>query len=217
MSHGPHPMLRPLLIAGLITLLVTAVRLVGELQGWGALWFGGNTAGAGALVGIVWLVPVFGFWFGRRLQRAGLGPASVRRAFVAPLVGVLGAIAVTAVSLLALPIEKATVFHVMTVAWPLAGLAALWAWPRLFGTNLLYGVLARAPIVALTYYAIAEGWDTHHTALAEGAPKFDDAGRAQILTLAQVCLWLPFTALVGGVFGALGAATMRGRREGVHA
>lgn len=210
-------MLRPLLIAGLITLLVTAVRLVGELQGWGALWFGGSTAGAGALIGIVWLVPLFGFWFGRRLQRIGRGPTSLRRAAIAPLVGVLGAIGVTAASLTFLSLDKPTVFQVITIAWPIAGLCALYGWPRLFGTNLTYAVLARAPIVALTYYAIAQGWDTHHTALAEGAPAVDDAGRARILTVAQVCLWLPFTALVGGMFGALGAATVRGRREEVRA
>lgn len=204
-------MLGPVLLAAVITLAITVLRLVGELQGWSPLWFGDNTAGAGALVGIVWLVPVFGFWFGRRLQATGHGPASLRRALMAPLMGVLTAIAVTAVSLLALPIEKTTVFRVMTVAWPAAGLLALWAWPPMFGVNLVYSVLARAPIVALTYYAIAKGWDTHHAALAEGAPSVDDAERAWILTVAQVCLWLPFTAMVGGVFGALGAASVRAR------
>lgn len=210
-------MLRPLLLAALITLGVTAVRVVGELRGWGALWFGGSSAGAGAVVGIVWLVPLFGFWFGRRLQQTGRGPTSMRRATVAPLVGVLGAIGVTAASLTFLQLEKTTIFEVITIAWPVAGLGALYGWPRLFGTNLAYGVLARAPIVALTYYAIAEGWDTHHTALAEGAPTVDDAGRARILVVAQACLWLPFTALVGGVFGALGAASARGHRAGARA
>jgi hypothetical protein len=203
-------MLRPLLVAAAVTLAVTLLRLTGELQGWSGPWFGGRTAGARALVGIVWLVPVFGFWFGRRLQRDG-GPPSPRRALLAPLAGVFLAIGVTAVSVLALPIERTTVFTVISVTWPLAALFALWGWPRLCGVNLAYAVLARAPLVALTYVAIARGWDTHHVALADGAPEVDDAGRARILVTAQVCLWVPFTLLVGGVFGALGAASARRR------
>ena len=62
-----------------ITLAVTLLRLVGELQGWSPLLFNREAGGGGALVGISWLVPVFGAWFGWKLA----GPARARRASVA--------------------------------------------------------------------------------------------------------------------------------------
>ena len=77
-----HPV-RPgqlILVPALITLAVTALRLVGELQGWSPLLFSKEAGGGGALVGISWLVVVFGAWFGWRLARAGQGPGAIGRA-----------------------------------------------------------------------------------------------------------------------------------------
>jgi hypothetical protein len=51
---------RLLLVPALITLAVTVVRLVGELMRWNPTFFSREAGGAGAIVGIVWLVPVFG-------------------------------------------------------------------------------------------------------------------------------------------------------------
>jgi len=63
-----------------ITLAVTLLRLVGELQGWSpALFNRGDKPFSPSLVGIVWLVPVFGAWFGWKLTRAGSGPGSLGR------------------------------------------------------------------------------------------------------------------------------------------
>ena len=64
-----------ILVPAVITLAVTLLRLVGELQGWSPALFS-RAAGGGRLVGISWLVPVFGAWFGWKLARAGSGPAA---------------------------------------------------------------------------------------------------------------------------------------------
>ena len=64
-----------------ITLAVTLLRLAGELMGGSDTLFNRAPGGAGAIVGIVWLVPVFGYYFGHRLARLGVRPGSTGRLF----------------------------------------------------------------------------------------------------------------------------------------
>jgi len=66
-----------ILVPAVITLAVTLLRLVGELQGWSPTLFNRDCGFCGALVGIWLLVPVFGAWFGWKLNRAGSGPVSL--------------------------------------------------------------------------------------------------------------------------------------------
>src|SRR6187402_1894350 len=71
-----------ILVPAVITLAITLLRLVGELQGWSpALFNRGDKPFSPSFVGIFWLVPVFGAWFGWKLARAGSGPGSLGRAF----------------------------------------------------------------------------------------------------------------------------------------
>src|SRR6266568_4801110 len=58
-----------ILIPSLITLAITILRLVGELQNWSPTFFSRAAGGAGAVVGIVWLVPVFGAWFAVKVTK----------------------------------------------------------------------------------------------------------------------------------------------------
>ena len=65
MSQDASRIGKLILVPAVITLAVTLLRLVGELQGWSpALFNRGDKAWSPGLVGIVWLVPVFGAWFG---------------------------------------------------------------------------------------------------------------------------------------------------------
>jgi hypothetical protein len=66
-----------ILVPAVITLAVTLLRLVGELQGWSPALFSRAAGGGGALVGISWLVPVFGAWFGWKLAKAGGSPGRI--------------------------------------------------------------------------------------------------------------------------------------------
>ena len=82
MSQDASRIGKLILVPAVITLAVTLLRLVGELQGWSpALFNRGDKPFSPSLVGIVWLVPVFGAWFGWKLTRAGSGPGSLGRAF----------------------------------------------------------------------------------------------------------------------------------------
>lgn len=55
----------------LITLAVTALRLLGALGGLPDVLVNREAGGAGAIIGIVWLSPIFAVWFGRKHAQAG--------------------------------------------------------------------------------------------------------------------------------------------------
>ena len=78
-----------ILIAAVLSLIVSLVRLYGEVQGWAPTIFSTEAGGGGSPLGITWLVLVFGFWFGRRLARDGSRPRSTLLAFVLPIVGIV--------------------------------------------------------------------------------------------------------------------------------
>ena len=78
----PRPSVgRLILVPALITLAITLLRLAGELLRWSPSLFNRAPGGPGALVGIVWLIPLFGIYFALRLARAGRsdsGPDTLR-------------------------------------------------------------------------------------------------------------------------------------------
>src|SRR2546425_9157559 len=71
-----------ILVPSLITLGVTILRVVGELQNWSPVLFGKAAGGGGAVVGIAWLPIFFGIYFALKLSGAGAGSASLGRTFV---------------------------------------------------------------------------------------------------------------------------------------
>jgi len=63
-----------ILMPVVISIVVTLVRLVGELMEGPSILFGRQAGGGFALVGITWLVPVFGTYFAVKLIRTGYRP-----------------------------------------------------------------------------------------------------------------------------------------------
>src|SRR4030095_9815873 len=61
-------------VPALITLGVTLLRLIGELLNWSPVLFNREAGGGGALVGIAWLVPIFGIYFALKLSQPGTAP-----------------------------------------------------------------------------------------------------------------------------------------------
>src|SRR5262245_65997581 len=76
-----------IMVPALITFGVTLLRLVGELMHWSPKLFNPAPGGPGALVGIAWLVPVFGIYFAWKLATAGEVPASLGMAIGFPVLG----------------------------------------------------------------------------------------------------------------------------------
>jgi hypothetical protein len=164
-------------------------------------------------VGIAWLVPVFGAWFGWRLARSGERAGGVGRALglailafaLVPASGfIAGTLGVGQTSLAMLG-----VFAVVAVA----GLAvAFLAWPALGRVLLLYGLAARVPVVLVMLAAILGNWGTHYDVAPPGAPEMSGLWKwAVIGLLPQMTIWLWFTSVVGGIFGIV-AGAIAGRR-----
>ena len=204
---------RLILVPAIITLAVTLLRLVGELQGWSPRFFSKEAGGGGALVGIAWLVPVFGAWFGWKLAGSGERAGSLGRALgltilafaLLPASGfVAGKVGVDQTSLAMLG-----VFALVSVA----GLAvAFLAWPALGRVLLAYGLAARIPVVLVMLAAILGNWGTHYDVPPPGAPEMSGLWKwAVIGLLPQLTIWLWFTSVVGGIFGIV-AGAIAGRR-----
>jgi hypothetical protein len=69
--RGDDPsVFRMILFPSLITLAVTVVRLIGELQRWSTTFFNPEPGGGGAIFGISWLAIVFAIYFAVRVNKS---------------------------------------------------------------------------------------------------------------------------------------------------
>jgi hypothetical protein len=215
-AGGSRGGVMPLVAIGAVAAaIVSGVRLYGELEGWnhqlmGKNLFSTDAGGGGSLFGVATLVPIFGFWFGRRLASTGRSPSSTGRSL---LMHVLGLAVCGAVMWAALGSGWITDWKQRGLAFcvgcSVTGLFALIAWPAGWLVNAFFGVLTRAPIVLIQYVAIHKGWNTHYSKAHPEVP-VDPDSVAFALTLAQATFWpLAFTTLVGGFCATLGAATVR--------
>lgn len=203
------------LVPALLTLVVTVVRLCGEIFGWSEAVFGKPEAGGGsALVGISWLIFVFGLWFGFRLQRAGAGPASRGRALILSLVafGIVfgGMPLLQALDVMWFP-DKEHPGESRGLGWMLGLLAcgcivSAIAWGRAAMTLLVYGVLARLPVVLVTWIAVGQPtWNTHYTKVPAFFTNVAEADRLSFLLMPQATFWPGVTVLAGTAMACIGA------------
>ena len=214
-----------ILVPAVITLAVTLLRLVGELQGWSpALFNRGDKPFSPSLVGIVWLVPVFGAWFGWKLIRAGSGPGSLGRAFgvtfaalaVMPLAAFLAPKAGIVPGHMWRPnvpiTESLTILSVFVVVFFVGIAIGILAWPALGRTLLAYGLAARIPIALLMLVAMLGNWGTHYDARPSYPPQMSTLGWWVALGLApQLSFWMWYTIAFGALFGIVAAAIARRR------
>jgi hypothetical protein len=208
---------RLVLVAGGITLAVTLARLAGELLHLSPTLFGDAT-GAGALVGISWLVPLFGAWFGTRLGRQEAPPRPL--VGLARLVGAGALMPLLGVAARPLGInpQSLTMLALFSLA-AIAGVAlALPAWPRLGRALLGYALAARVPVALLMLFAILGHWGTHYDPVL---PKeLQPMTRLQtwlwLGALPQLTIWIAYTLVIGGLFG-LAAGVVAARRRSAAA
>lgn len=215
------PSIRSLvLIPALVTLAVTILRLVGELQNWNDLLFSNVAPGGEAkpgFVGIAWLMPIFGFWFGYRLRRATGQPAhagkAARRFALGAVILIGGLFGLIALGLVVMPTAKEPGEPSgLPYSLALAGLATIVmfpAWTRLGLTLIVYGVLARLPVVVVTWLALQNDWNSHYVKLPAGTVLPTDMDPFVFLALPQLTFWIVTTLMIGGLFGCLGAAIAR--------
>jgi hypothetical protein len=201
-----------ILVPAVITFAITLLRLFGELQNWSPRFFSRQAGGAGAVVGIVWLVPIFGVYFAWKLAKAGLVPGAGR------VIG-HGALAF-GLMVLTLVIGHNTIpnqraqFGVYLVASVIAAWIAYRGWPALGRTLLLYGLAARIPVALVMLVAIFANWGTHYDVAPPNFPEMAPLPKwFMIGFLPQMFMWIPFTIYLGTLFGGLTLLAARSRRE----
>jgi len=213
-----------ILVPAVITLAVTLLRLVGELQGWSRTLFNRECGFCGALVGIWLLVPVFGAWFGWKLTRAGSGPGSLSRAFgltlaalaVMPLAGFLAPRAGILPEHMWRPnvpvTESLTILSVFTAVSIVGVAIGILAWPALGRALLAYGLAARIPVALLMLVAMLGNWGTHYDIRPSYPPQLSTLAWWVTLGLApQLGFWMWYTIGFGALFGIVAAAIARRR------
>jgi len=179
---------------------------------WSPFWFNPEPGGGAALIGIVWLAPVFGIYFALKLKSVGETP-KIGRTIGFSLLGLLilvgGFILVSAVFQLGTPLFIITVNLIAVVA----GFIQLKGWPRLSKTLLAYGYAARIPVVLVMFYAIKGNWGTHYDGPPPGFPELGWFSEF-LLTglLPQLLIWVAFTMITGALAGAI-AAAIAGHRK----
>jgi hypothetical protein len=211
-EHAEGPSLKSLiLVPALITLAVTVVRLVGEVQTWSPRFFSREAGGAGAIVGIVWLVPVFGVYFATKLAKAGAAPGAGRVIGHAALAFLLLALSVAAASRMIA--NRNAQFVVYMIASVVAAWVAYRGWPSLGRTLLAYGLAARVPVILVMLAAIFASWGTHYDVPPPGFPQMAPLPKWFFIgVLPQLFIWVPLTIYVGALFGGLALLAV-GRRQ----
>ena len=216
-SGNRVPIARLTLVPSVITLLVTLLRLIGELKHWSPALFNPSAGGGGALVGITWLVPIFGIYFALKLSNSGEGPVGVGRAIGLAVLG-LGVLVGGSILAIAPQIHlpgKQVIGLLLMVA---AAALQFRTWPALSKALLAYGYAARIPVAIVMYFAIRGNWGTHYDVLPPGFsdmsfwPKY-----VQIGLIPQLIFWVAFTVIVGTLFGGIATAIFSRRKIGVPA
>jgi len=201
---------RLILVPALITLAITALRLVGELAQWNPTFFSRQAGGGAAIVGIVWLVPVFGVYFARKLVAAGQGPTAPGRALGRALLGLL-VVPASAFLGRALNLAFPGAIAVIGAFSVLAALIAFRGWPSLGRVLVAYGLAARIPVALLMLVAMMANWGTHYELGPPDMPPMGLLARWFLIGLVpQLTFWIAFTVVVGLIFGSV-AAMLGGR------
>ena len=209
-------------IPALITLGITILRLVGELQHWPKPWFSGAAGGGGAIVGISWLPIIFGPYFALKLAGAGEGPSTMGKAIGMALAG----FGVLILGIVALGLAARSPHRGLTAIGFLVTLVAAFipriVWRSLGNTLLAYAFAARIPVLIVMFFAMrgngGQGWGTHYDAVetalvnASFATKF-----IYEAVLPQMTFWIAWTVVVGLILGIIVASLVRPGRKAAPA
>lgn len=208
-----------IIIPAAITLAVTLLRLAGELLHWSPSFFSREAGGAGAVVGIVWLVPIFGVRFALTLSKAGQRPPGTASALGYSILGfamlpVVGFLATK----LGLSAQSFATFALYVVVSVLGGIVAFRGWPALGRALFAYGLAARVPVAIVMLFAILGNWGTHYDIAPPGFPEMSAISKWLLIgVLPQLTFWMWFTIAAGGIFGAIAVALAGRTRRPVPA
>jgi hypothetical protein len=204
-GRAPVSITKLVLLPALITLGITILRLVGELEHWSTTLFNPQPGGFLGIVGIVWLVPIFGIYFALKLTSAGEGPPSMLHSIFWAIVGFV----IFAAGFYLYNWVMKSIYGVLLM-WALAAAAAAlqfpW-WRALWKTLIVYGLAARVPVAIVMALATRYEWQSHYSTFVPKNPK--------IITyflfgfIPQLVWWVSFTIVIGSLFGIAAIALVR--------
>ena len=201
-------------VPALITLAITILRLVGELQHWPSVLFSRQAGGGGAIVGISWLPIIFGPLFAIKLVGSGKGPASGGKAIGFAFAGLLvlfGSMAWAQSMFSNISALLLIPFALMLLSAFIPGIG----WKALGTTLLAYALAARIPVLIVMFLAMkgngGAGWGTHYDAIASQLVHASFATKyIEEALIPQMTLWIGWTVVIGSLFGSV-AGAIKGR------
>lgn len=202
-------------VPALITLLVTIVRLVGELMEWSPTLFGRAAGGGGSVVGIVWLVPIFGIYFGWKLVKSGYqipGAGKVIGMYFLIILAALGlTFGISALAPTTFPDESIAQLALVAIISAIGVYVAQRPWPELASVLFNYALAARIPIVIIMLIAMYGDWQTHYDVPPPGFPDTYGVFMKWVIIglIPQLTIWIFFTVLIGGIFAGVTAALVK--------
>ena len=213
-NNGPSSVKDMILVPAVITLAVTILRLAGELNGWSPVLFNPEAGGGAAVVGITWLVPVFGVYFALKLVRSGSAPASAGRVLAHSAAGLAAAVAIM-IGGGWLVGENYPVAMLVPAAGGIVGMTiACRGWCALGRILFYYALAARIPVILITLPAVLGNWGTHYDAPPPGFPEM--SAMAKFFwsgVVPQLTVWVAYTMVVGALFGGIALLVTRSRRS----
>jgi hypothetical protein len=190
-----------IVVPAVITLAVTLLRLLGELQHWPSLFFNRAAGGGGAIVGISWLPVIFGPYFAVKIARAGDEPARFGKAFGFAALGVIIFLAGSFLSFARGFSPGRMLLGLLVMA--AAGALQFVPWRAFAKTLIAYAYAARIPVVIVMFFAIRGDWGTHYDALPpEGViPSGFWLKYLYIALIPQLVMWTAYTIVLGALIG----------------
>ncbi len=210
MSNGSAGIWKYILVPSIVTLLVTVIRLIGELRHWNQIFFGRAAGGGGSVVGIVWLAFIFAIYFAVKLQNDGEVLAGKGKAIGMSVLALL--VFVGGQFLYFSGFESGSTFR--SVAGALVTIAALLimrvAWPSFWNVLLAYALAARIPVIVIMYFALSGNWGTHYDAAPPNMSYPDLTAKfINLGVIPQLLFWVPLTVIFCGLFGVITAAVRK--------
>ena len=212
MENAAPSVFRMILVPSLITLGITVLRLIGELQNWPEPLFKKSAGGFGSIVGIAWLALVFAIYFAIRLQNAGKSFSSTGKAIGFTVLSLILCIGGMSLFFHGGSNPK-PLFQLVGIVVGLGSIAAMrFAWPDYWNVMLAYSLAARIPVIIIMYLAMEGNWGTHYDvappdmSFADWQTKF-----LQIGLYPQIFLWIPYTITLCGLFGIITVAIRKRR------
>lgn len=200
---------RLVMYPAIITLLITLLRLIGELLHGPAILFSRAEGGGGAIIGITWLPIIFGPYFAVKLIDRNLRPSGFAKTILLALAGFAALACGGAVAF-------STTVHftgrIIVGLLLMVGAAALQyiPWRELAQTLIAYAYLARIPVAIVMFFAMLGHWGTHYDAVPPPYDQLPFLTKYLLMAIApQLVMWIAFTMTVGAFFGGIYAAVFR--------